>query len=137
SAGALCRGRTQDSATSESRGRRGEGVLPFVVVGTGDVEGARNRISATNPCCLKNLVRREGRVVYGTRDQTSLEERAGVKRVVRIGVGDVLVATEELPRSDGIARTDREHGVVGNRDGDLAVSHGNRWIHANAQGERR
>src|SRR5580692_3903434 len=103
--------------------RATEAVLPLVVIRTGDVEGRRDRIFHTEPGRLQDLVVGEVGVVdrtIGTEDEATGGECTGVQRIVRVGIVDVLIATEQFPRSDDIPDTDRKHGVVGNRGPDLA-----------------
>src|ERR1700735_2196300 len=101
---------------------RPEAVLPFVVIGTGDVEGRRDRIASADPGRLQNLVVGEVCIVHGPGDKSAGQERAGIQRIVRIGEVDVLVAAPELPRADDVPCTDAENGVVGDGRRDQTVA---------------
>ncbi len=121
-AGALGRGNAVSGTLRERRSACRKLVLPLVVIGTGDVERRRDRIPHADPGRLKDLVRRERRVVRSSDNEPTRIEGTRCKWVIRVGVIDVLVTTEQFPRSDRVPGPNLEHGVVGDRGRDLAVA---------------
>ena len=111
--GALVGATRQDSTAGQSRGSCGKGVLPLVIVRTGDVERRGDRVPRAEPGRLQDSVGWESRVVDRTGNEAARDERTGVQRIIRIGELDMLIATEQLPRSDRVAGGSLEHGVVG------------------------
>ena len=72
-----------------------------------------------NPEDLQNPVGLIEGIVNQAEVVATIDKRTGIERIVRVGVLDVLIATHNFPRPDGVFGRHREDRVVG----DLADKH--------------